>query len=276
MIFQRPPRQPLTTNHAVFRPVGAAQALPLIFDPRVNYGARPLPPPEDQGPVNDCQEFTHDFCFWNAVGFKGRPPSRRALYWMAQARERRYVNQLLVDEGTNDFDLLASITLTGDPKNDETVWGLVPMDVWPDDNLQPLEELPPDVVQAAVPIQPGDVEIIVATGADLVAAIQRAVAGAGPSLQWGVPFTMAVDDAYESLGAQDVYRGARGPSRGLHKQALCGYAPDPGAADGLPKLLVRGSWGRGFADGGYAWIAGSVIVSGQCSGYEVVKGGIIL
>jgi hypothetical protein len=272
----RAPRLSLGTKIGAFRHVGDAAALPLTFDPRVNYGARPLPGVEDQRSTSMCEAMSFSFALWNAVGFQGRQPSHRALYWMALAYERRWAGQPLVDAGTNDYDMLSSIMLSGSPTADAHVFGIVPMTVWPDDFDGATEELPPDVVQSAIPIQPGDVALILSSGADRISDLQRSISGGGPSLQYAVPFTTAVDDSYMSLGPNDVWRGPTGPIRGLHKTCAVGWAPDPASGDGLPRVLVRGSWGTDYGDKGYIWVAGATIASAVCSDFLVVRGGVIL
>lgn len=63
-------------------------------------------------------------------------------------------------------------------------------------------------------------------------------------------FGMFVDVAYEQIGAK-VYRAPGGLLRGGHAQVIVGYSR------ALDAFLVKGSWGTGFGDEGYFWIAAS-------------------
>ena len=47
---------------------------------------------------------------------------------------------------------------------------------------------------------------------------------------------------------------------GLHAQLVVGHRPSLLGAV-LPDLLIEGSWGDGWADGGYSWIAGATFVA---------------
>ena len=64
-----------------------------------------------------------------------------------------------------------------------------------------------------------------------------------------VAFGMEVDQSYEDLGADDIYEGPTGLSRGRHSQAVVGYV------GGV--FVVAGSWGRLFGRGGFARMAPS-------------------
>lgn len=65
-------------------------------------------------------------------------------------------------------------------------------------------------------------------------------------------FAMNVDRKYEQLGA-DVYDSPGGASLGGHMQCIAGYSAI------LDAFLVRNTWGAGWGDGGYGWIAASFI-----------------
>jgi hypothetical protein len=89
-----------------------------------------------------------------------------------------------------------------------------------------------------------DVAVIEDTGDACVRAMCAALAAGFP-----IGFGMQVDQSYEDLGPNDVYEGPNGPSKGGHSQAVVGYVRGV--------FIVAGSWGRGFADGGFAKIAPS-------------------
>jgi hypothetical protein len=204
---------------------------------------------------SSCEAYSLVRGLWVAGGQKSEEPAHVAAYVMARLRERAFATQPLPDQGTNDTDLLGAITLTGDSDNDKTVWGLVPSKVWGDTPEHLSADLPFDVVQAAVPISPGDVALVDAFGADLIASVQAHALARQP-----VKFTMAVDAAYENLWGPVAYQGLAGPSLGWHAQLGVGWRPSLLGAL-LPDILVEGSWGDGWADGGYSWIAGAAFVA---------------
>jgi hypothetical protein len=89
-----------------------------------------------------------------------------------------------------------------------------------------------------------DIAVIEETGDAGVQVIRNALAAGFP-----IGFGMEVDQSYEALGPNDIYEGPNGPALGGHSQAVVGYV------GGV--FIVAGSWGAGFANGGFAKIAPS-------------------
>ena len=67
-------------------------------------------------------------------------------------------------------------------------------------------------------------------------------------------FGMVVDEAWEQLGS-GIYARAAGKVLGGHMMFLIGYSPL------LDAFRVVNSWGRGWGDDGFGWIAGSFFES---------------
>ena len=63
-------------------------------------------------------------------------------------------------------------------------------------------------------------------------------------------FGMIVDEKFDQIG-REVYASPGGKQRGGHAMVVVGYSAI------LDAFLVRNTWGRNFADGGYVWIAAS-------------------
>jgi hypothetical protein len=191
---------------------------------------------------------------WVRVKATGRRGSARAAWALARSRERRNRGDQLLNVGcmpSDAYDAAVSV-------------GIVPIEANEDDLSRMNDVLTWEETVSAVPIPVGSLEPI--DNGDL-AAIDAALAEGSPAT-----YTQDVDDSYRSLTSSNpVWSGIRSPSLGLHRQVVVGRI----LVTGAPGYVIWGSWGTGFADGGFAYIPCTAF-AGLASEIVIHHGGVIL
>lgn len=127
-------------------------------------------------------------------------------------------------------------------------FGVISEARWPFDAAKVNDGLPLDVFEAGVGARLRSYHAIDDSGANRIAAIKACIHAGIP-----VGFAMPVDSNYEKLDDSTVYQGRLGAAKGLHYQCITGYGP--ASYHGPEYFEVMGSWGVGFAFGGFARIA---------------------
>lgn len=238
-----------------FALVGDAAPPPSTFDQRVVLA---IPEPEDQGSSSACEGEGHMGAAFVAAGCRGKYGSADAAYTMARILERQRRTDPLPDTGCNERDLFAAMLgrMFGG-------WGIVSEERWPlrADHIN--DDLPWDVFQAAQPIKWYDCARITSTGDQLIADLSAALWA-----RYGCTYVQAVDQSFFDWQGSAVWPGLRGPVLGYHCQQIVAY--EPGA------VTVRGSYGTGWADGGYIRIATSFLASPGCMALDVIKAAPVL
>lgn len=143
----------------------------------------------------------------------------------------------LLDEGTYQRNVVDAVFR----------FGLVARNRWPD-NVDPTVPIPPDVFEAGSIARADGVYATQEQGEARLELIRSAISQEHP-----IVIATNVDYAFEHWNSDLVWSGVVGGSLGGHAMCLVGYRP--GA------FRVLNSWGLGWGDGGFAWIAESIIAN---------------
>jgi hypothetical protein len=197
----------------------------------------------DQGDAEACEGFAWARAIQLRAAAQDAPvpyPSEYAIWTLARGNAEGMQN-----EGVSTQAVVAALAQ----------WGVVAEQrlPFPRDYT---ERLPLDVFQHGADARLLGVYGVRGRGQPRVLQMRQALAAGYP-----VPFAMPVDQAYEA-NPGDIYTGLQGPIQGYHMQVTIAYAPRPG---GGYKFLVPGSWGRGWAQAGYVWIADTFMGSSDVS-----------
>ncbi len=171
-------------------------------------------------------------------------PSAKGLYDFGRDEDRPYVDP--IDDGARPLSVVRCASDKGLVADAD--W---PILFYPDGSSNINERPPIDIYQKALAAKLGDYyRIPSGPGASLLirAALVR---GFCPI------FKMPVDEAFMRWTSSAVYPGRSGAVRGYHMQAIAGFG------DGT--ILVPGSWGPYWADGGVIAIDNDYVDSGECA-----------
>lgn len=124
--------------------------------------------------------------------------------------------------------------------------GIVALDEWPETD-ENLVTIPPEDIFARAEGATVDAYYRIPNGGDIVEGLKQALARGYLPI-----FAMRVDTKYENTG-REIYDGPGGTVLGNHAQCVVGYSAL------LDAFKVLNSWGTTFGDGGFAWIAPSVM-----------------
>ena len=223
--------------HRLARRVGVSPGDAAGLPPSVS-----LPTAIDSQSGQDCTgsygKLVEPWCA--ARGITCAPISRRFAYTLGREITLADPTAPLVDFGANPADVIEGMR----------TFGVVPEAAYPGDDATVINlRIPFGTLEATWTVS--DIVSIMGAGAGRCAAIRAQLAQSNP-----VGFGMSVDAAYEGLTAGSVYTASQGPSLGGHAQRIVGYRP--GA------FLVANSWGTGWADAGFGWLADEWIGGDEC------------
>lgn len=239
-----PDRQSVVAEDLRTRHIGQLFGASQPFVPASMDWSACLDRVQDQGNANACVGFSLSTAIYmngRTHGVVVRRPSPKAIYDVARLIDSPDV---LVDKGCMPNSAMLGVSKYGLVA--EKDWSLVDHDV---------NELPPlDVFERGIDsILTGWYRI---GSGDICAQLRSAIAlGHFPI------FGMAVDEAYESWEG-GVYERTYRNVIGRHMQVLVGYRP--GA------FMVCNSWGDGWSEGGFAWLADAWMASEHVSDIYVV------
>lgn len=204
----------------------------------------------DQRSTNSCVGQAFATALYLTAKLAGMPiprPSAKAIYDFARAEDEPY--EALQDVGSRPLAAIRCLTEKG-LVAEEGVYG------WPIlfdsfGRAANINQPPPlDVYQNALDAKLGNYyRISAGTGASTL--VRHAL-----SRGYCPVFAMPVDEAFERWSSEMVYEGRTGTILGWHMQAIAGFV------DGA--LLVPGSWGPYWANGGVVKIANDYFDSGEC------------
>lgn len=165
--------------------------------------------------------------------------------------------RIATNAGTNVSSLLLAAHTSGVVSNDawpmdaRLAWGLDPAAA-----QTATFDIPPDVdVTASIAKMTGDYG---ASGSDYPTVARSAIAGGFFPIQ-----AFDVDDSFQELtGTNATWSGPVGPVNGRHMMVADGYRPG--------WIRYRGSYGTGWGDGGWVWIADSYTASAQARDGAVI------
>jgi hypothetical protein len=210
-----------------------------------------------------CVEDSYDYLRHLAVGFSGARGSSTALYAAARARTRARQTDPIADFGSTVPDMQDAACATGIPPRS-------PRDDDPNavNQLETWEELAGSATASRedfVPVDDGDL--------DTLDRWLTRLAGPG-SPGGGFQFVMPVTRQYQRLAGRTIWTGPgdNDATVGLHAQAVIGYT---GLSDD-DAYEVWGTWGRFFADAGFAYVSRRYMRSLFNACLTVVKGGPVL
>lgn len=228
-------------SHHVRALVGEPAVLPGYWDFVAQVQGIP-----DQGRTSSCVAQAFSTSFETRSHIIGAPIERPSV--LAGYTGGRLVaapKSVLVDGGSNPLAVLEAYRK----------YGLVAESRFPFSEDRVNAPLPLDVFQHGADATLGG-HYRIGAGAGAGLELRRALfAGYIPV------FAMSVDQRFFDLEGGRVYMPSGGPKLGRHMQAIVGYAPG--------KFLIAGSWGRGWAEDGFAWIDERFIESSECSSFIV-------
>lgn len=223
------------------RHVSGLLGAPVHIPDRVDHSAL-LDDVPDQGATSSCVGQAFGTSVYIRAKLAGHPivkPSRRAIYDIARLCDSPHAP-------LEDIGSMPSMAILG-----MQTYGIVPDARWPLDEANINQQPPEDVFQHAIAATV-DEYYRIASGGGCAEHVRQALA------QGHIPaFAMQVDDAYERMTPDEIYRGPEGPSLGGHMQAVVGYGPG--------YFLIAGSWGYSWARNGFARIADTFFDSGACT-----------
>jgi hypothetical protein len=211
----------------------------------------------------DCVGEMLSGCHDVATGGRSQRSSPKGYWTTARARERIRVTDPLPDVGCDPADAIDGAIAQGCYKLDAN-------------DFNGIADSQPTTVEETIQefqhkFQPEDF-VTIADG-DIDTAQAYLTLGAQQT-DHGIPvgFCMQVDDSYMALNAANpVWNGPQGPSRGGHAQLFLGYV----LFKGVLCMLVKGSWGKQFADSGYAYIPVPIARQNSVSMFAMLGGPII-
>ena len=170
---------------------------------------------------------------WVACKAQGRRGSHVGIYVGARVRERQRKGDAIPDVGcmpADGYDHIVAVGIEPLDERDLNPALLNTTDTW--DEALSAKKVP---MEFLAPLEDGDLR-----GLD-----------AALAAEWPATYTQDVDDSYQALNSSSpVWGGLKGPSLGKHRQAIVGRI----VVTGVPCILVWGSWGIGWADGGFSYI----------------------
>lgn len=221
--------------------IGEAAVLPGYWDFVAQVQGIP-----DQGRTSSCVAQAFSTSFETRSHIIGAPIERPSV--LAGYTGGRLVaapRAPMVDAGSNPLAVLAAYEQ----------YGLVAESRFPFSEEAVNAPLPLDVFQHGADATLGG-HYRIPAGAGVGLELRRALfAGYIPV------FAMSVDQRFFDLADGRAYMPSGGPKLGRHMQAIVGYAPG--------MFLIAGSWGREWAEGGFAWIDERFIESSEASSFIV-------
>lgn len=213
----------------------------------------PLPPPAATADLRqwctDTQDQIGSRCVgegfsdahWIVARNAGKRISPLGIYTAARARERTRAGEALVDVGSDPADAVdALVTVGAYPRDvrDDNPADSNDQETWPEAVASQLFS-----VEHFLPIEMGDMETV-----------DRVLASGMPVVNW-----MPVDESFMKIAPGETWQGMTGPSLGGHCTVICAK-PDANT------LIIFNSYGVGWASGGFAPVARSVIAknAGLC------------
>lgn len=196
----------------------------------------------DQGVTNGCVGCATTSAIAlraTMLGYALAPVSWLAAYTLARAKGGLLP---LTDTGSNPRAAFAAMN----------EFGFVAEDRWPSVEGSVNSVIPWDVWRAGSDALLSGYYRIDYEGDFRLEAIRRALA-----IGYPVTFAMPVDESYEKLRPGETYAGLSDSVLGWHYQCLVGYEPE--------RFRVLGSWGKEFADDGFAWVSDAWMASLQVS-----------
>lgn len=221
---------------------GAAVGLPSVFSWRAYVETVP-----DQMSTSSCvgQAFANALHLHGLIRGEAMPrPSAKAIYDFARMLDTGITHPLF-DGGSRP-----SMALNG-----MRDYGLVAEERWPLTEANVNDKPAWDVFRHALSATL-DQHYRIASGRGAGQLIREALAS-----RYLPVFAMDVDAAFMDHDGRDVYRGLAGPVVGRHMQAIVGW-------DGS-RFEVIGSWGTGWADGGFVMLSEDFIESAACDSFIV-------
>lgn len=201
-----------------------------------------LSPVENQLNAEDCTGESAENAHYIVTGGKSGRISPTFSWKVALLREQARTGKWLINQGVQSPDIydgqVAFGCLLRDARDDSPATNMAP-------------PTPEDMVAAyAYRRSPGD--FVPIADADITTCQQFWTWGAQlPDHGIPIEFTMMVDAGYVALNSTNpVWTGPSGAAYGYHRQCTGGYC----LIGGKPHVIVVGSWGKFFADGGIAFI----------------------
>jgi hypothetical protein len=215
----------------------------------------PTPPCLDQGNAGSCVGNSVASALQAAAGEPwGALPARRFIYAMARARAGE---NPLTDDGAEIAEAFAALAEVGYPPESVMPYTDDPILINERPNFEALHE----AIDQAPLVLTGAYRLA-STGEQRVLDVRAALA-ARRYVVWGT----YLDQAFEGLGASDVWPGVVGKILGGHAMYFHGYAPWKSGF----KFPSRSSWQDTFGDGGSGWVSEDAIASSDSSDYWVAE-----
>lgn len=185
---------------------------------------------------------------------QGKRGSHVGVYVGARVRERNRKGDAIPDVGcmpADGYDHIVAVGIEPLDARDLDPSKINTTDTW--DEAVSAKKVP---MEFLVPLEDGDLN-----GLDSALAAE-----------WPATYTQEVDQSYLDLRSSNpVWTGLRGPSLGKHRQAIVGRI----MVTGIPCIVIFGSWGTGWADGGFSYLPEDVFYG--CAEEVVLhRGGVVL